>query len=340
MRTSRKLTQAFLALCALVMMGTAAMAADPGATYPTQSEVSDQKAGSVLYYTLYTSSSSMPNRQNTRFNITNTSTTSASFVHLFFVDGATCSIADRYICLTANQTLTFLASEQDPGTRGYLVAIAVDGVFGCPVSFNHLIGDEYIKLETGHQANLGAEAFAALYDGPSTTRLPGCDGNSITANINFDGNTTNGYNRAPHVLAISNIASILDANDTRLVVTRIGGSLLTGASSIGAIFGILYNDAEEPHSWNATGGCQLLTRLDNNFPRTAPRFDVVIPAGGSGWMKFWPTSGVNVGIIGAVINFNPNAGTSSGAFNGGHTLHKLTLSTTNTITIPVFPPSC
>ena len=162
MRTSRKLTTALLALCALVVMGTAALAADPGLTYPLASEVSDQKAGAVLIYPFYTSNPAAANVQNTRFNITNTSTTSAAFVHLFFVDGATCSVSDRYICLTANQTLTFLASEQDPGTRGYLVAVSVDGVFGCPNAFNFLIGDEYVKLELGHQANLGAEAFAAL----------------------------------------------------------------------------------------------------------------------------------------------------------------------------------
>ena len=85
MRTSRKLTQALLALSALVVMGTAALAADPGLTYPATSEVSDQKAGSILFYNFYTSSTSQPNRQNTRFNITNTSSTSAASVHLFFV---------------------------------------------------------------------------------------------------------------------------------------------------------------------------------------------------------------------------------------------------------------
>jgi hypothetical protein len=332
MRTSRRLTEALLALCALVVMGTSAMAADPGIAFPPASEVSDQKAGSVLIYNYYTSTPASPNLQNTRFNLTNTSTTSASFVHLFFVEGSTCSVSDRYVCLTANQTLTFLASEQDPGTTGYLAAIATD-FLGCPQSFNFLIGDEYVKTQAGHQANLGAEAFAALYTGS----LPGCDGSSITANVNFD-NSATGYNRAPWVLAVSNIASILDGNNTVLVVNRIGGSLVSGAGSIGSIFGILYDDQEQSHSWNSTGGCQIVRQLTNDFPKTSPRFDQVIPAGQTGWMKFWPTG--NLGVLGAVINRNPNAGTASGAFNGGHNLHKLTLSTSNTYTIPVFPPSC
>jgi len=332
MRTSRRLTEALLALCALVVMGTSALAADPGAPYPWASEVSDQKAGSVLIYNYYTSAPASPNLTNTRFNLTNTSTTSPAFVHLFFVEGSSCSVSDRYVCFTANQTLTFLASEQDPGTTGYLVVIASDPDFGCPNNFNFLIGDEFVKTDSGHQANLGAEAFAALY---TSSTVPGCDGNSITANINFNGVE---YNRAPRVLAVSNIPSILDGNNTRLIVNRIGGSLVTTASQIGAIFGLLYDDQETTHSWASTGGCQFVRQLNNDFPKTSPRFDQVIPAGQTGWTKFWATS--DNGIIGSVINRNPNSGTASGAFNGGHNLHKLTLSSTNTYTIPIFPPSC
>ncbi len=340
MRTSRKLTTALLALCALVVMGTAALAADPGLTYPLASEVSDQKAGAVLIYPYYTSNPAAANIQNTRFNITNTSTTSAAFVHLFFVDGGSCSVSDRYICLTANQTLTFLASEQDPGTTGYLVAVSTDGVFGCPNAFNFLIGDLYVKIELGHQANLGAEAFAALYDDGSPATLPGCDGADTTAELLFNGTT--GYNRWPAVVAVSSIPARADGNDTFLIAVRGGGSLVSGAAATVALFGILYNDQEEPHSWTSLMSCFFVRRLDDSFPRTTPRFQQVIPAGQSGWTKFWVSSGAPaVGLLGAVINHNPNAGTAAGAFRGGRNLHKLTLSPgPNTYTIPVFPPAC
>ena len=102
MNTSQRITHILMAICAMAVMGTAALAADPGLTYPINSAVSDQKAGSVLIYTVYTSSAPSPNTQNTRINITNTSTTSAAFVHLFFVEGATCSVSDRNVCLTAS----------------------------------------------------------------------------------------------------------------------------------------------------------------------------------------------------------------------------------------------
>ncbi len=303
----------------------------PGSTFPTASEVSDQKAGSVLVYNLYSSSIAAPNQQNTRVSLTNTNPSLPVAVHLFFVDGATCSIADSLICLTPNQTASFLASDIDPGTTGYIVAVASDTVTGCPVNFNYLIGDEYVKLSSGHAANLAAESFAALAGG-----LPACDVLSVTTVLNFDGIS---YNRAPRVVAASNIPSRADVNDTLIVLNRLGGSLAVGAATLGSLFGILYDDAENPLSFTFTAGvCQFRSSLSNNFPRTAPRFEQFIPAGRSGWAKFYSLS--DVGLLGAQINFNPNAGTAANAFNQGHNLHKLSLTTAAVLTIPIFPPNC
>jgi hypothetical protein len=336
MQTSRKLTHALLALFALAVMSASAFAADPGLLYPPTSEVSDQKAGSVLFYNFYTSGATGGATQNTRINITNTSTTSAAFVHLFFVDGTTCSIADSFICLTANQTASFLASDVDPGVSGYIVAVASSGVTGCPVAFNFLIGDEYVKAATGHAANLGAEAFAALYNGT----LPGCDANSVTAILAFNGVVGAGYNMAPRVLALDNFASHADGNDTLLIINRFGGNLASGASTVGSLFGLVYDDAENSGSFTiSSGACQLRGSLSNSFPRSTPRIESLIPAGRSGWLKIYNISADNA-YLGAAINLNPNAGSAASAFNGGHNLHKLTLSAAASYTIPVFPPSC
>ena len=43
-----------------------------------------------------------------------------------------------------------------------LIAIASDKATGCPVNFNFLIGDEFVKLSSGHAANLAAEVSQAL----------------------------------------------------------------------------------------------------------------------------------------------------------------------------------
>jgi hypothetical protein len=207
--------------------------------FPAAAEVSDQKAGSVLVYNLYSSSIAAPNSQNTRISITNTNPACLSRCTLFFVDGATCSIADSLVCLTPNQTASFLASDIDPGTTGYIVAVASDLVTGCPVNFNYLIGDEYVKLSSGHAANLAAEGFAALAGG-----LPACNGLSVTALLSFDGAS---YNRAPRVLAASNVPSRADGNDTLIVLNRFGAAwrLAQGRSARSSAFSTMTRESAE-----------------------------------------------------------------------------------------------
>jgi len=332
MRTSRNLTGAILSILALAMMSMAALAADPGAPFPQESEISDQKAGSLLIYNFYSSSATASNTENTRINLTNTSDNSAAFVHLYFVANS-CTVADAFICLTATQTTSFLTSDFDPGFQGYIVAVAVDGVRGQPVRFNYLIGDEYIKLASGHSANLGAEAFSKLTDANVIST------DETLAALFFDGQILAGsYNRAPRVLAADNIPSRVDGNDTLIILNRVGGSLSIGAASIGSIFGLLYDDAENVLSFTTSGGCQKRFSITNTEPRTVPRFETFIPSGRSGWMKLWASA--DVGIVGASINYNANAGAQANAFNGGHNLHKLTLSATSNYVVPVFPPSC
>jgi hypothetical protein len=302
--------------------------AGPGVSLSSASPVSDQKAGSVLVYNVYTSSLDS-GRQNTRINLTNTDPSRPTAVHLFFVDGATCAVADSVVCLTQNQTISFLMSDLDPGTTGYIVAVAIDDN-GCPRNFNHLIGDEYVKFATGHAANLGAEAISALAGG-----LPACDENSTTAALTFDGVS---YNTVPHTVAADSIPSRADGNDTMLILNRFGGNLGTGAATIGTLFGLLYDDSERSVSFNVTDACQLRFSFSNQTPRTTPRFENFIPAGRTGWAKFYSQG--NVGLFGAMINFNPSSDAQASAFNQGHNLHKLTLNTGMTLTIPVFPPNC
>lgn len=332
MKTSHRFTHMFMVLSALLVMTSAAWAADPGAAFPESSEASDQKAGSLLFYNAYTSSATSPNTSNTRINITNTSATSNVFVHLFFVDGANCSVADSFICLTANQTASFLAADVDPGINGYIVAYASSSD-GLPRRFNFLIGDEYIKYSTGHATNLGAIAFSKLTD----TNVISTDG-SLAA-LFFDGlNLAGSYNRAPRVVALDNIPSRADGNDTLLILNRLGGNLLTAASTLGSLFGILYDDAENAFSFTFTGGCQFRASISSSFPRTVPRVETLISAGRSGWMKVYSIS--DIAILGAAINRNENAGAAANAFNGGHNLHHLTLSNAANLVVPVFPPSC
>ncbi|MDX2034877.1 MAG: DUF11 domain-containing protein [Blastocatellia bacterium] len=287
---------------------------------------SGQRPGSVLIFPIYISDPTNSNSQNTRISITNIDVSRPAYLHMFFVDGSTCSVADNYLCLTPNQTTSFLMSDLDPGVSGYLVAVAVDNN-GWPIKFNYLIGDEYVKFSSGHAANLGAEAVPGI-DVPAPTPT------SNAATINFNGTQ---FGLLGRVLTADSVPSVADGNSTMLIVDRIGGDLSAGASTIGSMFGLLYNDAENAFSFNITqGACQMRSILSSTFPRTSPRFTEVVAAGRTGWLKVWLNTPNNEGgLIGATINFNPN----TGGFRGGHNLHKLTLASSS-LTIPVFAPSC
>ncbi len=283
--------------------------------------------GSILIFPVYTSDATSPSRENTKITITNTDTLRPAFVHLFFVDGTSCSVADSFICLTQSQTISFLTSDVDPGTMGYIVAVATD-MNGCPTQNNRLIGDEFVKFASGHYGNLPAESYKALQ--PIV-----CNPAGNSAVINLNGTD---YERPARALAASSLLSRADGNITLLTVMRTGGNLFNNAGTIGTLFGLLYDDAESAYSFSLGGNsCQIKRILSDTEPRTTPRFSSVIGAGRSGWMKFWSSS--NVGIAGAVFNFNQNAGSATGAFTGGRPLHKLTLGE-DAYTIPIFPPTC
>lgn len=328
MRTSRCFTLIFTTLAALLMLAVSSLAAEPGVVFPVDGVVSDQKAGSVLIYNVYTSSATSPATENTRINITNASDTRAVAVHLFFIDGASCSPADSVMCLTARQTVSFKASDFDPGTMGYLVVVAIDNN-GCPVVHNALIGDEYVKFSTGHEANLQAVAAAAK-------AVPVCDAATTDVTLTFNGIQ---YDQLPQTVAIDNITSRVDGNDTMLVLINPSGNMGIGANSIGSVAGIMYNDAENAYSFTfSSSQCQLKFSITNTIPRTAPRFTTVVPSGRTGWLKMFNYSGAP--LLGSVINYNPAASASPTAFNQGHNLHILRLAPTASMRIPVFPPNC
>ncbi|HMX25267.1 MAG TPA: hypothetical protein PKC13_06515, partial [Blastocatellia bacterium] len=308
-------------------------AAGPGGLIPTRTADgraipgSDQKPGSVLIYPVY-SSGSDPIRENTRIALTNIHPQLSAFVHLYFVDGSTCTVADAFVCLTANQTTTLLASDLDPGVTGYLVAMAVNRD-GCPINFNYLIGDEFAKFQSGHAGNLAASAVPAIAG--SFTACP-----VATGAVRFDGVA---YAPLPRTVALDNLPSRADGNDTLLVLNRIGGNLLGSADKLDNLFGILYNDTELSLSFTLRPAtCQFRTSLSNNVPRTTPRFEQFIPAGRSGWMKIYSQD--DIALNGAAFNFNANANANAGAFNGGHQLHTLTTTTSASLVVPVLPVSC
>jgi hypothetical protein len=293
----------------------------------------EQRPGSVLVYNIYTSDSTVTNVNGaeTQIHITNTNISAAASLHLFFIQD-TCLIADAFVCLTANQTATFRASDVDPGSSGYLIAIATGLNTGCPVSFNFLTGSEEVRFKSGHAASLPAESFQALFSGS----LPGCAAGDAKATLTFDGRV---YSPAPRTLALNDVPSRADGNDTLLILNSFSGALdRLRREPVGQYFGLLFDDAENPVSFTfGTQNCQVRNSMTNTFPRTTPRFDSLIPQGRTGWLQVFVTAGS--AITGAAINFNANATAKANAFNGGYNLHHLNY-TTGQLTVPVFSPNC
>ncbi|HMZ20967.1 MAG TPA: hypothetical protein PLD20_23745, partial [Blastocatellia bacterium] len=201
---------------------------------------------------------------------------------------------------------------------------------GCPINFNYLLGDEYVKFESGHFGSLTADCGTAIPGG-----IAPCQLGSSTATLNFDGVS---YSRLPQTVAVDSIFDRGSGNESLLILNRIGGDLALGADKLGSISGLLYNDTENAYSFTFNAGtCQLRSVLSNNFPRTSPRFETVVGAGKTGWMKL---SSTNMALSGAVFNRNPNGSASANAYNGAHNLHGITLLPSVSLTIPVFPPNC
>lgn len=296
-----------------------------GGDLPNGVVANNNRPGSVLFFPYYASSLTAPQRENTRFTFTNTDGARGVVLHLFFVSADDCRVADTFLCLTAGQTTSLLASEYDPGERGFLMAIAVDGRTGCPINFNYLIGSEYIKLLSGHASNLSAFSIAAMTGGPAA-----CDPGETTASLRFNGTD---YTLVPRALAVNNIQSPVDDNNTLLILNRIGGSYSTGtATRLSDLQGLVYDDTERGYSFQFDPtGCQYVRRIFDGAPRISPPLAKVIPRGRSGWMRIQPVA--DSAMFGAVINLTPNG------FSHGHTLHALSY-TDASITIPIRPPAC
>ena len=296
------------AICAAVAFSTPA-----SAQYPIgNSHLSDMKPGSVLFFNRYTSNANNPQQGDTQINITNTSQNEAVSIHLFLVDGSSCSIADAIISLTANGTTSFLMSDFDPGVQGYIVAVAVaDG----PTRFNFLIGDEYIKESDGRTANLGAVAFAKRSPGSVIATDEG------TATLFFNDVD---YERLPASVALSSFNS--QTTDNTLVhLYSPSSNLVIGAPTTATVFTLVYDDAERPFSTTVSTVCYRTFTL-STLRVSGGSVNAIIPAGRTGWIRF---AGGGRPLLGASIQRGP-------VFVGGHNLHALTLLSSYAITVPSF----
>ncbi len=301
-----------LAIGALLFFSSTALAQTP--PYPIgASHLSDIKPGSVLFYNKYTSDPADAEKANTQINITNTNQNASIDIHLFLVDGSTCSVADSFVSLTANQTASFLLSDYDPGITGYIVAVAVAG--GSPTQFNWLIGDEYIREANDRLANLAAVSIARV--SPADVLA---DENGV-ASLIFDGVE---YEKLPASVALSSFNSQVDAS-TQVNIYIPSSNLITGGSAGTTLFLLVYDDVERVFSTSARVGCYTTIQL-TSLRISGGGINTIVPSGRTGWIRF---NGSGRPLLGASTQRNS-------VFAGGHNLHALTLLPTYTIQVPAF----
>jgi hypothetical protein len=305
-----------LALLALVLgvlmdLSSTAMAQ----TFPTgPSHHSDIKPGSVLFYNRYTSNPSNPQQGDTQINITNTSQSSDVTLHMFLVDGSTCSVADSFVSLTPNQTTSFLTSDYDPGVQGYIVAIAVNG--GAPTQFNALVGDAFIRETDGRAYNLPAIAIAKRLAGDVE---PSGEGMST---LDFNGTD---YEQLPASLALSSFGSQTTENTQVHIYTPAANLIIGGTPSTTSIFTLVYDDTERVFSTTVRSVCYASFNL-SSLRVAGGSLNTLVPAGRTGWVRF---NGGGRPLLGAVTQ-------RGNVFQGGHNLHAITTLSSYSINIPAF----
>lgn len=309
--------------------------------------ISENKLGSVLFFNYYTSDA-LSSQVNTRFNITNVHPTQDIAIHVFFVDSVTCGIADAFMCLTGNQTTTFLASDLDPNVTGYLVAVAVDSE-GRPVSFNYLAGDELVVTSTAHRFGLAAMAIARR-DGNYASPI---NSDGVTSTMFFNGAQ---YDYLPYTMVLDSFPSQVGAvgaplADTRIYVYSPVHNLVTGGNSFaGTLFFLMHDDAEHTYSGQLPLNCYLASDKQRiTSVRTSPPLNTIVPTGRTGWAAFFAngaqtidcdTSGTTTTLSTAPLM--GATATRVGSFTGGHNLRYATTFNAPgySIKIPVIPPSC
>ncbi len=284
----------------------------------------DQKPGSVLFLARYTSSASNPAREDSFISLSNTSPTDSVYVRLFLINGG-CQPFEYTLCLPPRRTTGLLASDLDPGSRGYMIAVACDAS-GQPIQFNWLSGSVQVKQPNpvnGLPFDISLSAIAiAKRSGGAVTAAGG------KAEMAFDDTM---YDRLPTQLAADDVQSQANgANSTVITVFRPLPNLAGGSPSA-TIHVTGYNSDGNNTSAdvNATNTCYR----DINLPtlKLAPTLirDFIQP-GASAWFSIAPTD--SLPVLGAQFNY--------GKFSGGHTSRPLTFAIDYRISIPVAPLTC
>lgn len=289
--------------------------------------IGDQKPGSVLFFNRYSSNASNPGREDSNINITNTSPTTAAYIRLFLVNGATCQSNEIQICLAAQETASYLLSDLDPGVRGYVIAVATD-LQGQPIQFNWLTGNVIIRQlasnnGVSYNSMLPAVAVAKRKDGALTNI------NGVAEMIFDDLN----YDRLPGQIAFDSVPSQTSASNATTLslyrpITDLNGSVPNAGVQLTG-WGKNNQGQVAPSTGNLPVACYS-DLIMSTFRFQPTPISQLIPPGAKAW--FSASSNDLLPLMGAQFN--------SGDFNSGNNARPLTFSAEYRIRVPVLPVTC
>lgn len=281
---------------------------------------SDQKPGSVLFYQRYTSTVGSTAGVNTTLSLTNTSPTSSARVRMFFVAISDCKPFELAVCLSPQQTVSYLMSEFDPAITGYMIAVACDAQ-GNPTQFNWLIGNAQIRQSSPLTGQFSDASLSAIAVSKRTAgSLPATNN---AAEMAFDDAM---YDSLPAQLAADNVPS-QSINATVVSFYR-PVSNLAGATSSTPVNLNINTSTGQSVTAAQTVGCYADIRL--SVLRTNPTITTLLSAGRTGWIRI--SANDNGPLIGAQFN--------SGQYSSGSSLRAITFAPDYRISIPIKAPGC
>ncbi len=287
----------------------------------------DQKPGSVLFFSRYSSNASNATREDTTFNVTNTNPALTAYVRLFLVNAATCQTTEQQLCLDPQQTVSFLMSDVDPGIKGYVIAVAVN-LQGEPIQFNWLTGNAIVKQPGGNISG----SYAALLNALAVAKRK--DGNVQNVNglseMVFDDVN---YDRLSAQIAFDGVRSQTAAGNATLFSFYRPITDLTGAvpSASVQVTGWGKNNQGQVISsvGNVTSACYSDVALGTFRLQPTP-VNQLLPPGTTAW--FAASSTDLLPLLGTQFN--------SGEFNSGTNARPLSFTAEYKIRIPVLAVTC
>jgi hypothetical protein len=279
-----------------------------------------------------------PNPWNARATITNSGPSNVA-AHIFFVDHSG-SQSDYYFCLPSGESLSLDMLDYNPMTTSTVYVFPTDND-GYPIAYNHLSATCLVRSDglldsPGHpsgvfKATYNAYEFQALTDPlPPWVITP-----NSTVLIPFDGIL---FSKFPSKIGFDPLPSRLSGNSMEMYITYPEVNVLT-TTSPGTCYGILHDVNNGCYGFQIPATNSLswpfgdTVAFSATVPRLAPRLDMLLPAGDSGWVTvFNPRTANSTPILG-LLRIKNEAGDSF------VTQHVITQEAgTATIEFPIFLP--